>query len=153
MRWVSIAMVFAPSVIGGLISRQAWRAAGLGALFMYVFMIGASLSPDPDIVTARNEIAMKLVSMLLYGAIVGVFAFGIKRMVVETWRTPSRAGSTFASVMALLAGYTVLLGAAAAWFYIIWVDVRERRVAMFVVDLMVPPLGILRGFLKYVGLI
>ena len=153
MRWFSFAIVFAPSVIGGLISRQAWWAAGLGALFMYVIMVGISLFPDPDRVIARHEVALELASMLLYGAIVGVLAYGAKRMVVETWRTPSRAGSIVASVMGMFAMYSLLLLVAAAWFYVIRADVRERRVVMFVIDLMVPPLGIVRGFLKYFGVI
>jgi hypothetical protein len=55
--------------------------------------------------------------------------------------------------MGMFAMYTLLLLVAAAWFYVMRADVRERHVVMFVIDLMVPPLGIARGFLKYFGVI
>ena len=153
MRWIALVMLFVPSLLGGLISREAWWAAGLGALFMYAFMVGSSPFQDPDIVIARNEIAMELASMLLFGAILGVLAFGVKRIVVEVWHTPTMASKIVSSVMGMLAAYTLSLSMAAAWFYSIWTDVRQKSVPMFAVDFFLPPLGILRGLLKYFGLI
>lgn len=153
MRLIALVMLVVPSLVGGLTSRAAWWAVCLGALFMYVFMIGTSPFQDPDLVVARNEIAMELASMLLFGAILGLLAFGSKRFVVEVWHTPSKAGEILSSVMGMLASYTLSLGLAAAWFYTIWTDVRQKSVLMFAVDFFLPPLGILRGFLKYVGLI
>jgi len=146
-------MLVVPSLFGGLISRQAWWAAGLGALFMYVFMIGTSPFKDPDLVIARNEIAMALASMLLFGAILGLVAFSLRRIVVEVWHVPSKAKEIVASVMIMLAAYTLSLGMAAAWFYSIWDDVRYKRFLMLAVDFLLPPLGILRGLLKYFGLL
>lgn len=146
-------MLVVPSLLGGLVSKEAWWAAGLGALFMYAFMIGSSPFQDPDIIIARNEIAMELASMLLFGAILGVLAFGLRRIVVETWHTPAMAGKIVSSALGMLAAYTLSLSMAAAWFYSIWMDVRHKSVPMFAVDFFLPPLGILRGLLKYFGLI
>jgi hypothetical protein len=153
MRSIALVMLVMPSLLGGLISRQAWWAAGLGALFMYVFMIGTSPFQDPDLVIARNEIAMALASMLLFGAILGLAAFSLRRIAVEVWHTPSKAREIVASVMIMLAAYTLSLGMAAAWFYSIWDDIRYKRFLMFAFDFFLPPLGILRGLLKYFGLL
>jgi hypothetical protein len=88
-----------------------------------------------------------------YTAMAGAIAGALKRLLLGMLQYPVEAWTPTAWFVITVGAWSIYIGGCAGWLYGLWNDARDIKVAMLAADLMVPPLGAIRGALKYFGML
>jgi hypothetical protein len=151
--WLAVIVLYTPSIFIGALSRSAYWAAALGAVAMGAFVITLTMMADEGIAVSRTQVTVEFAARLGYGAIAGVVAFGLKRLIKTIWEKPGEIGAALAGFVMLLSVWAFYGVITAAYVYALWSDAREGKMGFFIIDLAIAPIGVIRGVLKYFGVI
>ena len=134
-----LAAIYARSLIGALSIGAAVKLVVVAAL---IFLGGGANA-------TFEEKLYSLAGVIAAGAVAGGIGFGLRR----AWTSRSEIAGGALWGLASAAGIALSVIPAGGYVFAMWTDARRGNTGLFLADLLVPPFGIVRGILLWLGVL